>query len=196
MVPSYVCLGRRRVAPCAWRPRSDSSLAVRRRGAILPLVLALGCAHGHLTVPVSQMGPAKPPIGAVRVTASEALPPDRLERYRHFGGDELIARVVRERLVAEGIWQDGAPNEVVVRVEQFRLRSAGTAFWVGVFAGIDMLEGTLTIGPGGTDGEPIGFKYSGAEDEYMKFSAAARFRSMAGALADDVVAYLTPPAAY
>jgi hypothetical protein len=122
------------------------------------------------------------------------LQADRLERYVNLDGDDLIAEIMRTRLVDECLWQDGAANEVAVTVENFRLRSTGTTLWVGIYAGVDMLEGTLTIGPAGEEHDPIVFKYSGAEDQYLKFSAGARFRSMAGALADDVVAYLRPAA--
>ena len=164
---------------------------MRSRFVIVILALCLGCAHGQLTPSGTPLEPMTPPIGVVRVVAADTLPADRMTRYRDFDGDVLIADAIRTELVEEGLWEEGADTEIDVTVEIFRLRSTGTTFWVGFYAGIDKLEGTFMIFRDGSDPEVVTFKYSGAEDQYLKFSAGARFRSLADALAHDIASHLS-----
>ena len=118
------------------------------------------------------------------------LPADRIERYRELDGDRIIREAVVSELTSAGLWQPSADVGVAVTVTNFRLRSAANAFWNGFLAGSDLLDGRIDILRGSAPAEQIAFKFSGNEDEYFKFSAAARLRSLAGALARQIRAHV------
>src|SRR5207249_1121366 len=102
----------------------------------------------------------------------------------------LIRGAIEHELTDAGAWQPGGEVAVAVTVTNFRLRSAGNAFWNGFFAGSDLLDGQIDIRRGSAPPQRIAFKFSGNEDEYLKFSARARFRSLASALAREIRAHV------
>src|SRR5256885_1010587 len=132
-----------------------------RPPAILLLLAVLGCAHGHLDPGTARI---EGPVGHVEVVTVPDLPADRIERYRELDVSELTSA---------GVWQPTADVGVAVTVTNFRLRSAANAFWNGFLAGSDLLDGRIDILRGSAPAEQIAFKFSGNEDEYFKFSAAA-----------------------
>ena len=147
------------------------------------LVALIGCAHGHLD-PATARIPG--PVGRLEVVAASDLADDRIARYRELDAGGLIRDAIEHQLRAGGLWQPSADVAVTVTVTNFRLRSTGNAFWNGFFAGSDLLDGLIEISRAGSDPEQITFKFSGNEDEYFKFSAAARLRSLAHELASEI----------
>jgi len=154
-----------------------------RVGAVGLLVILQACAHGHLD-PATARIPG--PVGRIEVAAAPDLPSDRIARYRELDGDRVIRETIESELTSGGLWQANGAVGVVVTVRNFRLRSTANAFWNGFFAGSDLLDGTIQIRRGDAEPEQIAFKFSGNEDEYFKFSSAARFRSLASALAREI----------
>lgn len=148
----------------------------------MALVALLGCAHGHLD-PATARIPG--PVGRLDVVAAPDLDEDRIARYRELDAGGVIRDAIEGELKNGGLWQPSADVAVTVTVTNFRLRSTGNAFWNGFFAGSDLLDGVIAIRAAG-DPEQITFKFSGNEDEYFKFSAAARLRSLADELASEV----------
>jgi hypothetical protein len=153
----------------------------------LLLAALLGCAHGRLEPGTTRI---PNPVGTVEVATVPDLPADRIARYRELDGDGLIRGAIERELTAAGAWQPGVDAAIAVTVTNFRLRSAGNAFWNGFFAGSDLLDGQIEIRRGSAPPERIAFKFSGNEDEYFKFSAGARFRSLADALAREIRAHV------
>ena len=155
-----------------------------RAGGIRSVLLAvlLGCAHGHVT-PEARI-PA--PVGRVEVTPAADLPAERIARYRELDADGVIRAAIEREVTAAGAWQSGSDVVIAVTVTNFRLRSASNAVWNGFLAGSDLLDGYIDIR--GRDGTPerMMFKFSGNEDEYFKYSAAARLSSLARALAREI----------
>jgi len=158
-----------------------------RRIALILLAALIGCAHGHLEPGTARI---PGPVGRLEVAAAPDLAADRIQRYREFDGDAVIRAAIERELASAGQWQPSGPVAVSVTVTNFRLRSTGNAFWNGFFAGSDLLDGRLEILREGDAPEQIGFRLSGNEDEYFKFSAVARFRSLARALARELRAHV------
>jgi hypothetical protein len=75
---------------------------------------------------------------------------------------------------------------ISVRITEFRLRPAGSAFWAGFMAGVDMLDGEVDIQRGEDSTKRYTFKLSSLEEWYFKYGAAARFRSLARELAEKI----------
>src|SRR5215813_10198475 len=148
----------------------------------LIVVALLGCAHGHLD-PATARIPG--PVGRLEVVTVPDLEEDRIARYRELDAGGVIRDAIEDELRNGGLWQSSADVAVTVTVTNFRLRSTGNAFWNGFFAGSDLLDGRINVRAAG-DPEQITFKFSGNEDEYFKFSAAARLRSLARELASEV----------
>jgi hypothetical protein len=151
----------------------------------------LGCAHGTLS-PSAAVSPDRLPrkVGTVTVTLDPAVPAERRAVYERFDGNRLIAGQIIERLRRDALYDEAGADRVDVRVDVFRLRSPGNAFWNGFFAGIDRLEGEVVLARASAEPATYAFKLSGREDAYLKFSAGARFRSLARALGAKVSAVL------
>ena len=159
------------------------------RAGIALLVTLAACAHGRI-IPETARIPT--PVGRVDVQPAPELPGDRIARWRELDADRVIREAIESELASAGAWQPGAGVEVVVTVTIFRLRSSWNAAINGLFAGIDMLEGSIEIRRPDAEPERLTFKFSGAEDEYLKFSSGARFRSLVRALAREIRAHAAP----
>ncbi len=151
--------------------------------AILVALVIVGCAHGRLEPPSARI-PA--PVGRVAVAPVPGLAAERIDRYRELDGDGMIREAIERELSDAGAWQPGGDVVVAVTVSNFRLRSAGNAFWNGFLAGSDLLDGQIDIQRGDAPPERIVFKLSGNEDLYLKFSATARLRSLSRTLAREI----------
>ena len=152
------------------------------------LVLLLGgCAHGVLSP--SGGAPAVRTSGnvaSVTVSVDPSLDAERRAVYEQFRGDDLIAREIVAALERNGRYDPAGDTRVEVTVTNFRLRSTGNVVWNGLFAGVDRLEGHIEIRQGATEPALYSFVLSGSEDQYFKFGAGARFRSLARVLAAKV----------
>jgi hypothetical protein len=132
-------------------------------------------------------------VGRIEVARGPDLPADRVERYEKLEGDRLIREAIEAELTKAGAWQPGGDVAIAVTVKTFRLRSGANAFWNGFFAGSDLLEGQIEMRRADAAPERITFKFSGNEDEYLKLSARARFRSLARALGREIRDHLAAP---
>jgi hypothetical protein len=156
--------------------------------------VAGGCAHGSVRL-ASPGAPAPATVARVRATITETVPAERRAVYEELGGNHVIEQALIESLTEAGKYDPHGDVLAEVRVDGFRLRSTANAAFNGWFAGIDKLEGEVDLKR--SDTEPVRYVYtlSGTEDVYFKWSASARFRSLARTLADKLVADLSVPGA-
>jgi len=164
-----------------------------RLAALALLGCLLGCAHG--TVRAVSPTPADlvaGPIGAVAITLSPDLPESRRTAYAKHQGDAVIQQAIKDAFAERGQWDPTSSQTIHVTVTVFRLRSTANAAINGFFAGIDLLEGQAELRHGDTPVMVYEFKTSGAEDQYFKYSAGARFRSLARALGGELAEAVLP----
>lgn len=160
--------------------------------AVVAMALASACAHGTLSP--SGLGLAGSKLGKVAevsVAIQPSMDADRLAVYDAFGGNDAIAAAITTRLEEGGLYDRAGDVRIAVTVTAFRLRSTANAFWNGFFAGIDKLEGRVDFVEGGAPPATYVFTLSGTEDIYFKYSAGARFRSLARELAEKLSDALT-----
>lgn len=162
-----------------------------RLGGPLLISAAIACAHGTLT----QINPGVQPsrtgrIAAVSVTAAPSVDGDRRAVFDETAASDVISRAIVAGLEQDARYDLAGDTRIDVKITVFRLRSTGNAFWNGFLAGVDKLEGTVDVTRGDESPIQYSFKLSGSEELYFKFSRAARFRSLAGELAEKLLAAL------
>lgn len=177
-------------------PRARAARAGWWPVAVGTALILGGCAHGTLR-PVAPVAPGAPyRVRAITVDLAATAPTDRRVAYEHHSGNQLIASAIVEELTAAGAYDAaGGDADLAVHVEQFRLRSTGNAVWNGFFAGIDKLEGNVDLRRDGAAPDRYAFVLSGTEDAYFKFSAEARFRSLARTLGEKIAHAIASPGA-
>lgn len=164
-----------------------------RLAAVSVLSCVLGCAHGTVQlVPPLPDEAVSGPIGEVSVTLVPSLPESRREAFVKHDGEALVRQAIVDAFAARAHWDPTAAQTLHVTVSVFRLRSTANAFINGFFAGIDMLEGEVEVRRGEAPPVRYTFKLSGAEDQYFKYSANARLRSLAQCLATELASYIVP----
>jgi hypothetical protein len=156
---------------------------------VLVVLVALGaaaCAHGTITAASpGGLSPLSGKVADVTVT-SQGIDQERKPVYDKLEGDRTIEQAITSRLVKDGRYDESGETRVSVRIKEFRLRSTGNAFVNGFLAGVDKLEGEVHVRQGEGSDERYVFKLSGSEEWYFKYSASARFRSLANELAEKV----------
>ena len=171
----------------------------RNARLLAPLLVVFGalvltaCAHGRITA--TSPGDAGALSGRVSdVTVnSDAVIAERKGVYDGLDADRTIKEAIVSELVEDGHFDESGDTRVSVRITEFRLRSTGSAFMWGFFAGVDMLDGEVEIQQGEDSNKRFTFKLSGSEEWYFKFSAAARFRSLASELAEKIATLFEEP---
>lgn len=168
-------------------------MSLRRLGALSLLTCVLGCAHGTVrAISPTPTDGVLGPIGSVGVTLGPDLPESRRAAYAKHQGEDVIRTAISEAFTARGGWDPASGQALQVTVKILRLRSTTNAFLAGTFAGIDMLEGEAELRRGDGVTALYAFKLSGAEDQYFKFSAGARFRSLARCLGRELAGFILP----
>lgn len=124
------------------------------------------------------------------VTAAPSVDGERRAVFDEIGASDVINRVIVATLEQDGRYDPAGDVRIDVKITVFRLRSTGNVFWNGFFAGVDKLEGMVDVTRGAEPPTQYSFKLSGSEELYFKFGRAARFRSLAGELAEKLSAAL------
>jgi hypothetical protein len=158
----------------------------RAHFGMLLLLAALGCAHGTISPVDPRLAAPSGKVAAVAVSLDPGVSDDRRAVYARLHGDDLIAQEIVQRLGRDGLYDAAGAMRVDVRVSVFRLRSTANAFWNGWLAGIDLLEGRVDVSRASAEPARYTFKLSASEEAYFKYSAAARFKSLARVLATRV----------
>ncbi len=109
---------------------------------VAPLALA-GCG-GKKTSAVSPTVP-----GVTIVVDTSRLPADRVAAWNEEGGTKALTDAVATELLDEKKQLAAGPAELRLVVTSFRLRSSGSAMWLGVMAGADVLDVEATVVSGG-----------------------------------------------
>ena len=162
---------------------------LRSAGTMMAACLMAGCAHGTLS-PVDMTRPARLTgnVAAVKVVLDEEVPADRRHVYEEMAASDVISRALVDALSERHVYDPAGDTAIEVHVSGFRLRSTTNAFFNGTLAGVDMLNGAVSMHQGAVEPVQFHFRVSGEEDWYFKYSAGARFRSMARVLAREVAA--------
>jgi hypothetical protein len=165
---------------------------VRNARPLAPLFVALAalaltaCAHGRITaISPEDSAALSGRVSGVTVTSDGVLF-ERRRVYDRLDADRAIEEAIVSKLVEDGHFDESGDTRVSVRITEFKLRSAGTAFWVGFMAGVDMLDGEVDIQQGEDSNKRYTFKLSSSEEWYFKYGAGARFRSLANELAEKI----------
>jgi hypothetical protein len=153
---------------------------------VLAALALTACAHGRITaISPGDTAALSGRVSSVTVTSDSVLS-DRRRVYDELDADRAIEKAIISRLVEDGHFDESGDTRVSVRITEFRLRSAGSAFWAGFMAGVDMLDGEVDIQQGEDSNNRYTFKLSSSEEWYFKYGAAARFRSLANELAEKI----------
>jgi hypothetical protein len=153
---------------------------------LLGTLAMTACAHGEIvTLRPGETAALSGKVSSVTVT-SAGVPLERLVVYEDIDANRTIEETIVSRLVEDDHFDESGDLKISVRINGFRLRSTGNAFWAGAMAGIDKLEGEVDIQQGEGHTNYYDFKSSGSEEWYFKYGSGARFRSLARVLAEKI----------
>ena len=156
----------------------------------LLVLLAISCTHGKIE-PLGKPGPIAGKIRSVSVRI-ESISTDRLRVYEELNGNEIIKRDVTAALQKAGRYDPSGQIDLEIVVNNFRLRSAGNAFWAGLYGGVDKLEGNVQFRSPTAAPRSFSFALSGSEDWYSKYDRGDRLDSFGRVLGEKIVSVLNP----
>ena len=154
------------------------------------VLLAISCTHGKIE-PLGKPGPIAGKIRSVSVRI-ESISTDRLRVYEELNGNEIIKRDVTAALQKAGRYDPSGQIDLEIVVNNFRLRSAGNAFWAGLYGGVDKLEGNVQFRSPTAAPRSFSFALSGSEDWYSKYDRGDRLDSFGRVLGEKIVSVLNP----
>jgi len=161
-----------------------------RRVAMLLALLSTGCVFGSISP--ADKGEAIPPgrVASVYVTCGSIQDVDSRARYDNLHGATVIAKDVTDALRRDGRFDPAGPVYVHVNLTSMKLRSTSVALWLGVFAGIDSIDGEIEFQRPPSLPTHYRFHVSGAQDLYFVTGVGHRFNSLAEKLADKITSVI------
>ena len=165
---------------------------MRARSVVFALGLALlaSCSSRSAQEPeAAGIGQPGVDVGSITVTLAPSLEADAKTVFDEVNGTIRLKAAVEGILTKVGRLKPGSPRAMEVEVTDFRLRSGATVFWVGIMAGVDILDVTVTV----RDGSQIVRQFStgvGSSGIAGGLSSSSRFQPMADVVADRVAEQL------
>ena len=158
--------------------------------AVLAIFSLAGCASapGGGTIQFTSTGSSAEggkPV-TVNVDAS-ALQAERRDVFLKQAGTQKIAAKVLEKLAAAGLGSDRSPSALEITVDQFRLRSGSTGFWLSFMAGADKIAVSVKVKRGGKVTKTFSTNTSTAVAGIIRPGSVERFDRMVNTLAQRIV---------
>jgi hypothetical protein len=132
-----------------------------------------------------------------RITTSvdaNSMTSDQASWYRVCQGPQIVQSVITDKLRRNGKISSDGPS-VEFEATDFKIRSGGAVFWVGVMAGSDYLNGRVTVRSGGRVLRTFEVKASGLESAWSgmalgRLSERSRIEVFAQQIADELMKQL------
>ncbi len=162
--------------------------------AILCVFVASSCS----SVKIAQTSGASERLTSIsRVTTSvnaNFMTPDQASWYRSCQGPQIVQSVITDKLQRNGKISFDGPS-VEFEATDFKMRSGGAVFWVGVMAGSDYLNGRVTVRSGGRVLRTFKVRASGLESAWSgmalgRLSERSRIEVFARQIADELMKQL------
>lgn len=142
-----------------------------------------GCGASRPPVPTATQLEALP---TVSVTVDPGLDADRIEAFERNDGVTQLHNGVVAELVEAGKGRN-VGKEIQLLVTRFRLRSTGSGLWLGVMAGADILDVSVTVVDESGSTRTFETGAAGIAAGILKASASGRFNGLVEAVAERVV---------
>ncbi len=150
------------------------------------------------SVKVAQTSGASERLPSIsRVTTSvdtSSMPSEQASWYRACQGPQIVQSVITDKLRRNGKISSEGPT-VEFQATDFKMRSGGAVFWVGVMAGSDYLNGRVIVRSGGRVVRTFEVRASGLESAWSgmalgRLSERSRIEVFARQIADELMKQL------